>query len=67
MNILFKTKYDRKRIICDRNKRKATRITVEIDKTNKNPLLHFNQKVHVNCNLQIIYGYHFLTNHSLIL
>ena len=32
MNILFKTKYERKISICDINKHKATRITVDIDK-----------------------------------
>ena len=30
-------------------------------------LLQFNQRMHVNMNLQIIYGYHFLTNNSLTL
>ena len=67
MNMLFKTKDEIKRRICDGNIHKAMRIPVDIHERNKSSLLQFNQKMYVNWNLQIIYGYRFLTNHSLIL
>ena len=44
INMLFKTKDERKIIRCDRNKHKAMRITVYIHKRIKNSLLQFNQK-----------------------
>ena len=65
MNTLFKTNDERKISRCDKFLHKTMRITVEIYLTNLFSLLLFNQKMHVYWNLQIIYGYHFLTNHSM--
>ena len=48
MNILIKTKDERKISRCDRNIHKAMRIPVDIHQKIKNSLLHFNQKMHVN-------------------
>ena len=67
MNTLFKTNNERKIRICDKSIHMAMRIPVDIHQTNKSYLLQFNQKMHVNWNLQIIYGYHLLTNHCLTL
>ena len=67
MNMLFKTKDEIKIRRCDRNIHKAMIIPVDIHETNKKLLLQFNQRIHVNWNLQIIYGYHSLTNQSLTL
>ena len=65
INTLFKTDDKRKRRRCDKIIHKAIRVTAEIHKTNKNSVLQSNQKMHVNWNLRIIFGDHFLTNHSL--
>ena len=68
INTLFKTNYEIKRRRCDRSIQKAMRIPADIHQANKkSSLLQFNQKMPVDRNLQIIYGYHFLTNHSLTL
>ena len=65
MNILFKTNDEIKRSRCDKSIHKAMIINGNTHKTNKSPLLQFNRKMRVNWNLQIIYGYHFLTNNSM--
>ena len=64
INSLFNTNYERKIRKCDKRIHKDMIITVEINQTNKSYLLQFNQKMNIDRNLQIIYGYHFLTNHS---
>ena len=51
MNMLFKTKDEIKRRRCYINIHKAMRLPVEIHEKNKNSLLQFNQKMHVNWNL----------------
>ena len=67
INMLFKTNDEIKISRCDQSIHKAMIIPVDIHQTNKKFSVTFNPKMHVNWNLQIIYGYHFLTNHSLIL
>ena len=67
MNTLFKANDERKIRRCYKSIHKDMIIPVVIHQTNKISLLHFNKKMHVNRNLQIIYGYHFLTKHSLTL
>ena len=64
MNTSFKSNYEIKRSRCDKSIQKAMIISVEIYQNNKSSQLQFNQEMHVNWNLQIIYGYHILTNHS---
>ena len=67
INTLFEN-YDKiKRRGRDINIHKAMQITVEIYQKRISCLLMFNQKMHVNWNLQIIYGYHYLINISMTL
>ena len=61
MNTLFKTNIERKIRICDKSMHKTMQITVEIHQTNKNSLLQFNQKMNINWDSKIIYGYNLLT------
>ena len=51
MNMLFKTKDERKIRIYDRKIHKEMRIPVDINEKIKSSLLQFNQKMHVNWNL----------------
>ena len=67
MNVLFKTSDEIKVRRYDRNIHKAVRIPVSINEKNKTFTVAGQQKMHVNWNLQIIYGYHLLTSHSLTL
>ena len=63
MNTLFENNDGIKRRKCDRNVQKDMRIPVDTYK-NKIDLLQLNQKIRVNWNLKIIYGYHFLINYG---
>ena len=67
MNKLFKTNYERKIRRCDKSIHKAKIIIFHIHKDNKQLSVTVQPKMHVNWNLRIIYGYHFLTNHSMTL
>ena len=62
--MLFKTDSVRKIRRCDRKIHKAMIIPVDIHEINKKFTVTVQQKMHVNWNLLMIYGYHFLTNHS---
>ena len=67
MNTLFKNNDEIKRRIFNRNIHKAMQIPVNIYQTNTKFFVKVQQKMHVNWNLQIIYGYHFFINLSLTL
>ena len=58
---VFKNNDGRKRKICDKNIHKAMRITFNIYQKIK-LFVTVQQKTHVDWNLQIIHGYHFLIN-----
>ena len=65
MNTLFKTNKKIRIGVCDRSIYKSMRIAVDIHKTNEKFSVIVQPKKHVNWNLKIIYGYHFLTKLSL--
>ena len=65
MNMLFQTNYERKGRIRDRNIHKSMGINFDINERNKKFIVTVQQKMHVNWNLQIVYGYNFLTKHTL--
>ena len=65
--MLYKTNDERKRVICDKSIHKYMIISVDVHQTNKKFSVTVQPKMYVDCNLQIIYGYYFLTNHSMTL
>ena len=65
MNILFKNINERKIRRCDKNIYTAMQIIVDVNQRLNVPLLRSNQKMYLDWNLQIIYGYHFLINLSM--
>ena len=56
MNTLFKKNDERKRRIHDRNINKAIQIPVKFYQKKEKFFVTVEPKMHVNCNLQIIYG-----------
>ena len=54
MNMLFKNNAEIKRRIFHKSIHKAMIITVDIHQKIKHSVLQFNQKMHINCKLQII-------------
>ena len=49
---------------CDTNIQKSMRIPISVFHTNKKLFVTIHPKTHLYWNLLIIYGYHFLINHS---